>query len=120
MEPPPPTDAPQTERQRLRGIILTSVGGALVAGGLTALVIGTRFRPRAQDQVDRYDDPSGRENAFVDEETTKGRAWIGAGAAVAAIGTALLVTGIVSLVRARRSPLAQRHEQYIAGRGWAW
>lgn len=79
-------------------------GATLLAGGLAAVIAGSRFEPRAvstvKDAGDSTAEPPG--SLFIDEERKKGTGWMAAGGVIAAVGTTALVIGIVRLVRQRR------------------
>lgn len=95
--------APRSDRSPSRAsVALLSVGSVALAGGLVALVVGTRFTPRARDQVDAVDDPVAREDAFLAAERRKGAAWMVDGGLVAAAGLALTIAGTVLHMRGKR------------------
>lgn len=79
-------------------------GGVLFGGGIAALIVGSRFGPRATDQVTSAGDPTSVPpgSDFIDAERRKGTAWMATGGALAAVGVAALVVGIVRVVRDRK------------------
>ncbi len=85
-------------------------GAALLVGGVIAAVVGSRFRPRAVQQVrdagDSTTESPGKD--FIDRERAKGTGWIAAGSAIAVVGTAAIVTGVVFLIRERRAVKGQQ------------
>ena len=83
-------------------VIMIGVGAGVAAAGIAAIAAGAAFRPRAERMVSDAGDSAEQGMGFVDDEVAKGRGWIGAGAAVAAVGVGVLVTGIVLRVRSRR------------------
>jgi hypothetical protein len=103
---PAPVPAPAQDdggsKRRVRGIALTVSGAVALGAGVGVAVYGTSFRRDALDVVDQVDDPPEVEQKFIDDETRKGRVWIGVGAGVAAVGTGLLIWGIVDLAAAKR------------------
>lgn len=83
--------------------IMIGSGAGATAAGIAAIAAGAAFRPRAESMVSDSGDSTEQGMGFVDDEVAKGRGWIGAGAAVAAAGVGVLVTGIVLRVRSRRA-----------------
>ncbi|MBV1860400.1 MAG: hypothetical protein KUG77_18450, partial [Nannocystaceae bacterium] len=79
-------------------------GGALLAAGVTALLVGSRFGPRATNEVMRAGDSTtiAPGSVFISEERRKGTAWMVTGGAIAAVGVTALVIGIVRLARGRK------------------
>lgn len=77
------------------------VGATVLAGGVGAIIAGSRFRPRAVDDVRQAGDSTSDPEAqgFIDEETRKGNGWMIAGSVLATAGAAALIVGIVRLVR---------------------
>ncbi|MCR9164925.1 MAG: hypothetical protein ACE37F_30720 [Nannocystaceae bacterium] len=115
-EPPPPTavEAPQDvepvtsprkepPERTIPNPVWIAGGGALLAGGLAGIIIGSRFTPRAEQMVIDSGMPANEppSSTFLDEERSKGNAWMITGSVLAAAGTAALVVGIVRLVRDR-------------------
>ena len=103
-EPAPaaaPADTPAGNRAR--GLALVGVGGGVLAGGIAMLAVGAVFKPRAQKQVDKFNDPPEQEQSFVDDEARKGVIWMATGGAVAAVGIGVLIGGIVDLARAKKA-----------------
>ncbi|MGH1346515.1 MAG: hypothetical protein ACRBN8_33420 [Nannocystales bacterium] len=112
-EAPPPADDGSSEDPtgdaRPQGDYLipspvwAASGGVLLAGGLTALIVGSRFGPRATDQVTSAGDSTTMSpgSTFIQDERRKGTGWMVAGGAVAAVGVTALVIGIVRLARHR-------------------
>lgn len=120
-EPSQPDDA--ISKRRVRGVALTVSGAVALGVGVGVAVFGTSFRRDALDLVDQVDDPPEKEQAFVDDETRKGRIWIATGAGAAAIGTGLLIWGIVDLAATKKArttvaaPLLGRGLAGVALRG---
>ncbi len=85
-------------------------GAAVFVGGVVAAVVGSRFEPRAAQQVRDAGDSTSESpgKAFIDRERSKGTGWIAAGSAVAVVGTAAIVTGVVLLLRERRRVRGQQ------------
>jgi hypothetical protein len=83
--------------------VLITLGAIGVAAGAAGIGIGGSFERQARKQVDKYDDPFEREEAFVAEEKAKGRMWMGGGAVLAVAGLAMLITGLVLHRRKRRA-----------------
>ncbi len=89
------------------GIGLLVAGGAAAAGGVALLVAGSQLRPAAEDSVAELDalgldpdDPAYAEgDAFLDDETRRGRALMGGGGALAGVGIAAVGVGIWALTR---------------------
>lgn len=79
-------------------------GGVLLAGGIAALIVGSRFGPRATDLVRDAGDSTTMApgSTFINDEQRKGTAWMVSGGAVAAVGVTALVIGIVRLARDRK------------------
>ena len=114
-EPPPPSEAapddvqpvdqppPAAPKRTIPNAVWLGGGGALLAGGVAGIIIGSRFTPRAEQMVIDSGMPADQppSSTFLDEERSKGNAWMIAGGAVAAVGTAALVLGIVRLIRDR-------------------
>ncbi len=98
------TDAGQKNDRLIPNPVWIGSGGALIAGGLTALIVGSRFGPRATDQVmdvgDSTSMPPG--STFISDERRKGTGWMVTGGVIAAAGVAALVVGIVRLTRDRK------------------
>lgn len=117
-EPPPPSAAPVPEdiepvdepvsdgpRKRVvPNVALLGGGGALFAGGIVGIIIGSRFTPRAEQMVIDSGMPADEppSSTFLDDERSKGNAWMIAGGVVAAAGAAALTVGIVRLIRDRK------------------
>ena len=101
VEPPEGSSSSHDAGRRKTGIALLTSGVATLVAGGAAIVAGTRFQPRARRQLDEVEDPAARERAFLDQEIGKGRAWIGAGGGVAAVGVGLVIAGAVLLRRRR-------------------
>jgi hypothetical protein len=76
----------------------------LLGGGVVALIVGSRFGPRATDQVMNAGDSTSVSpgSTFISDERRKGTAWMVTGGAVAALGVTALVIGIVRLARDRK------------------
>ena len=111
--PPPVDDGPQGDLPEDTGpkgdyLIPSPVwvgsGGVLLAGGLAGLIVGSRFGPRATDQVMSAGDSTSVApgSTFISDERRKGTGWMVAGGAVAAVGVTALVIGIVRLARDRK------------------
>ena len=98
----PPATSPK-ERVIPNPVWLAS-GGVLLGGGIAALIAGSRFGPRATEQVMDAGDPTSMPpgSNFIDDERRKGTAWMATGGAIAAVGVAALVVGIVRLARDRK------------------
>ena len=104
-EPELPAPAPQPEPRK--PLVPTPVwiggGATLLAGGLAAVIAGSRFRPRAIDLVESAGDSRsaspGRE--FIADEQAKGTGWMVAGGLIATAGATALVIGLLRLTRAR-------------------
>ncbi len=101
-----PVDHPPPSEERKRTIpnaVWLGGGGALLAGGIAGIIIGSRFTPRAEQMVLDSGMPADQppSSTFLDDERSKGSAWMIAGGVVAAAGTAALIVGIVRLVRDR-------------------
>ncbi len=101
-----PVDEPPPSGKRKRTIpnaVWLGGGGALLAGGVAGIIIGSRFTPRAEQMVLDSGMPADQppSSTFLDDERSKGNAWMIAGGVVAAAGTAALIVGIVRLVRDR-------------------
>lgn len=94
------TDAAPGNKKR--GVALVASGAVLIAGGAGMLGFGTIIKPRAQDQIDEFDDPQDYEQAYLAEEQRKGAIWLGTGGAIAAVGVGLLIWGAVDLSRAKK------------------
>jgi len=79
-------------------------GGVLFSGGIAALIAGSRFGPRATDQVTSAGDSTTMApgSTFIGDERRKGTAWMATGGAVAAAGVTALIIGIVRLARDRK------------------
>ncbi|MEM6295088.1 MAG: hypothetical protein AAGA54_27705 [Myxococcota bacterium] len=121
LEPPSPEAAPSSNVEtepprddaggpsRGLGIGLVAGGGAAVVGGVALLVAGSRLRPAAEESVAALegmglepDDPAFAEgDAFVDEETRRGRAFMAGGGAVAGVGLVAVGVGVWALTRSR-------------------
>jgi hypothetical protein len=93
---------------RKRGIALVTVGVAVLAGGAGLLGHGARFRPHAQKEIDKYEDPADAEQEFLDQETRKGRILMGVGGSLAAVGVALVIFGAVDVARDKRAKKTAR------------
>lgn len=102
--PTPVTPRPQVvappRPPRIR-LALLATGSSSLAAGIGALIAGAIFKPRAEEQVVKYDDPAEREAAFVDAETKKGLVWMGIGGGLSAVGLALLISGATLRARTR-------------------
>ncbi len=115
------TPRPASRRDRNLGIGLVAGGGAGVVGGVVLIALGARLRPAALDQVNAMtlDDPDvvAQADAFVDDETRKGRIVMGVGGAVAAVGLAAAGAGTYYLVRYQRGAkaTASRRVRWDAG-----
>lgn len=90
-------------KRRTRGLALTVTGGVLLAGGAGVAIYGTSFRRDAQAAVDAVEDPGEKEDQFLEDETRKGRIWVGAGVGIAVVGAGLLAWGIVDLLAAKKA-----------------
>ncbi len=79
-------------------------GGVLLAGGIAALIVGSRFGPRATDLVRDAGDSTTMApgSTFIGDERRKGTAWMATGGAIAAVGVTALVIGIVRFARDRK------------------
>lgn len=99
-----PPDPPPDRKPLIPAPAWIGSGGVLFAGGITAVILGSRFGPRATDQVMGAGDPTGMPpgSTFISDERRKGTAWMATGGTVAAIGVAALVIGIVRLTRDRK------------------
>ena len=112
-EPTTQTDEPRGPSRGL-GIGLTVAGGAATIGGVALLVAGSQLRPAAEDSVAELDalglepdDPAFAEGeAFIDDETRRGRVLMVGGGVLAGIGLAAVGTGIWALTR----PSARRRD----------
>lgn len=101
--PPEPAQPVDTGADLSKGgAALLGTGLPLLAGGAVLLIYGTRFAPNAQAQVDEIEDPPDREEAFVDDETRRGRLLMGVGAGVAAAGLGLTVAGAVLMATKKK------------------
>jgi hypothetical protein len=103
-----------------RGIALVTVGALVLGGGAGLLGQGARFKPHAEQEIDKYDDPPDSEQEFVDEETRKGRILMGVGGSLAAVGVALVIFGAVDLARHRRGSKRARIQAVpvVGDRAW--
>lgn len=96
------------------GIGLVVAGSAAAVGGVALLVAGSQLRPAAEDSVAELDalgldpdDPAFAEGeAFIDDETGRGRALMAGGGAVAGLGLAAVGVGVWALTR----PSARRRD----------
>lgn len=96
------------------GIGLVVAGSAATVGGVALLVAGSQLRPAAEDSVAELDalgldpdDPAFAEGeAFIDDETRRGRVLMAGGGAVAGLGVAAVGVGIWALTR----PSARRRD----------
>lgn len=100
---PADTPADTPAGNKARGLALVGVGGGVLAGGIAMLAVGAVFKPRAQKQVDKFNDPPEQEQSFVDDEARKGVIWMASGGAAAAVGLGVLIGGIVDLARAKKA-----------------
>ena len=84
--------------------IWAGAGGVLLAGGVAAVIVGSRFGPRATEQVISAGDSTSMApgSTFIGDERRKGTGWMVSGGVIAAVGVAALVIGIVRLARERR------------------
>ncbi len=80
-------------------------GAVLLGGGIAALIAGSRFGPRATEQVMDAGDSTSMApgSTFISDERRKGTAWMATGGAIAAVGVTALVIGIVRLARDRKN-----------------
>lgn len=116
-EPPPPSEFSMTgiepidepppgdkRKPSIPNVVWLGGGGALLAGGVVGLIVGSRFTPRAEQMVADSGMPADvpPSSSFLDDERRKGNAWMITGGVVAAAGTAALVFGIVQLLRDRK------------------
>ena len=71
---------------------------------IVGIIIGSRFTPRAEQMVIDSGMPADEppSSTFLDDERSKGNAWMIAGGVVAAAGAAALTVGIVRLIRDRK------------------
>jgi len=113
-------DDRSTSRKRTRGVALVAVGAVVLGGGAGLLGQGARFKPHAEQEIDKYDDPPDAEQDFVDEETRKGRILMGVGGSLAAVGVALVIFGAVDLARHRRASKSARIQAVplVGDRAW--
>jgi len=101
-----PIEQPQQEdhQRRVPNAVWIGGGATVLAGGLAAVIAGSRFKPRAistvNDAGDSTSEPPG--SVFIEDERKKGVGWMAAGGVLAAVGTTALVFGIVRLVRDRK------------------
>jgi len=106
--PPPDSQSPPFEPPRANRAgppaAWIGAGTTILVGGIAALVVGTRFEPRARALVQGTNDSTtmspGAE--FIAAERDKGRGWVVGGSVAATVGAAALITGIALLVRSRR------------------
>jgi hypothetical protein len=115
---PGPAAASDEPRGPSRGLGLGLViaGGAATVGGVALLVAGSQLRPAAEDSVAELDglgldpdDPAFAEgDAFIDDETRRGRVLMASGGAVAGLGLTAVGVGVWALTRstARRRDVA--------------
>jgi len=96
--PPPVTAPPRTRWVTTRRPVEAALGGALLAGGATALTIGLVAIAQDGQQVTAL--PNGREEVY--DATTRDTVLVAAGAAAVAGGVFLLIDGL----RPRRSQVA--------------
>jgi tetratricopeptide (TPR) repeat protein len=108
------------QARRTRGIVLVTVGAVVLGGGAGLLGQGARFRPHAEQEIDKYDDPADAEQDFLDEQTRKGKILMGVGGGLAAVGVALVIVGAVDLARSKRATKTARIQAVpLVGNG-AW
>jgi hypothetical protein len=107
-------------RERTRGIALVTIGAVVLAGGAGLLGQGARFKPHAEKEIDKYDDPPDAEQDFLDQETRKGRILMGVGGSLAAVGVALVIFGAVDLARHKRASKTARIQAIplVSDRAW--
>ena len=107
--PVPPALPPTADWKRPRniGIGLTVTGGAAIIGGVAFAIVGSRYRPNAQEQVMKLNDlgvpmdhPAWQEGGkFIDDETRKGNAVMAVGGTLAGVGAIGTGVGIYFLVK---------------------
>lgn len=110
---PTPASAPSPAGPRDEGpktgmpIGLIATGSVLTAAGVGALVLGTRFEPRAEQEAEGRDDlDASTISDFMDEERKKGHIWMGVGGGAMAVGVGLIVGGAVVLAKRKRAARA--------------
>jgi hypothetical protein len=86
--------------KRTIGIALAASGGVLIAGGAGALGWGTTYESFAEDSVAESGEQGFESaNEYIDQQKQRGQQWMIAGGAAAGVGLAVLVTGVVLIVK---------------------
>lgn len=87
------------KKKRAGAIALLASGAAVAGGGLGVLIWGARLKPNAEASVGDPNNLTPNEERRIEDETRRGRTFMGVGGAIMAVGAGMIAGGAVLLSR---------------------